>query len=198
MRLITKHVISEPFKPDKLELSDLLVIEQIRADDESAFDTLFTTWYGKLYAYAFSVLQNEVQAEEVVQTVFCRIWEKRRQWQIHTSMKAYLYGSVYHQCMDGLRRTKQVRKYQRHILQSSTDRAGAPASDKAELKDLEVKLQHALSQLPHQCRAIFQLSRFGGLKYHEIAKQLGISQKTVEAQVSKALKHLRDRLSDFL
>ena len=198
MRLITKHVISEPFKPDKLELSDLLVIEQIRAGDESAFDTLFTTWYGKLYAYAFSVLQNEVQAEEVVQTVFCRIWEKRRQWQVHTSMKAYLYGSVYHQCMDGLRRTKQVQKYQRHVLQNSTDGVGTRASDKAELKDLEAKLQYALSQLPHQCRAIFQLSRFGGLKYHEIAKQLGISQKTVEAQISKALKHLRDQLSDFL
>ena len=181
-----------------MELSDLLVIEQIRADDESAFDTLFTAWYGKLYAYAFSVLQNEVQAEEVVQTVFCRIWEKRRQWQVHTSLKAYLYGSVYHQCMDGLRRTKQVQKYQRHVLQSSTEGQGTSASDKAELKDLEAKLRDALSQLPDQCRAIFQLSRFGGLKHREIAQQLGLSQKTVEAQVSKALKHLRDQLSDFL
>lgn len=181
-----------------MEHSDLLVIEQIRAGDESAFDALFTTWYGKLQAYAFSVLQNELQAEEVVQTVFCRIWEKRRQWQVHTSMKAYLYGSVYHQCMDGLRRAKQVRKYQRHVLQNNNEAQGAPASGKAELKELEIKLQYALSQLPDQCRAIFQLSRFGGLKYREIAEQLNLSVKTVEAQVSRALKHLRDQLIDFL
>lgn len=181
-----------------MERSDLLAIEQIRADDESAFDALFTTWYGKLYAYAFSVLQNETHAEEVVQTVFCRIWEKRRQWQIHTSMKAYLYGSVYHQCMDGMRRVKQARKYQRHVLQNNTEGQGIPAFGKAELKELEAKLQYALSQLPDQCRAIFQLSRFGGLKHREIAEQLGLSQKTVEAQVGKALKHLRDQLADFL
>jgi RNA polymerase sigma-70 factor (ECF subfamily) len=182
-----------------LEFSDLPGIEeQIRAGNESAFDALFTAWYGKLQAYAFSVLQNESQAEEVVQTVFCRIWEKRRQWRVHTSMKAYLYGSVYHQCMDGLRRTKQVRKHQRHVLQSSTEAQAAPASGKAELKELETRLQVALSQLPDQCRAIFQLSRFGGLKYREIAEQLGLSVKTVEAQVSKALKHLRDQLTDLL
>ena len=181
-----------------MERSDLLVIEQIRAGDEAAFDALFTAWYGKLQAYAFSVLQNEAQAEEAVQTVFCRIWEKRRQWQVHTSMKAYLYGCVYHQCMDGLRRVKQVRKYQRHVLQGSTEGQAAPASGKAELKELEARLQHALSQLSDQCRAIFQLSRFGGLKYREIAEQLNISIKTVEAQVSKALKHLRDQLTDLL
>jgi RNA polymerase sigma-70 factor (ECF subfamily) len=181
-----------------LERSDLLVIEQIKAGDEAAFDALFTAWYGKLQAYAFSVLQNEAQAEEAVQTLFCRIWERRRQWQVHTSMKAYLYGSVYHQCMDGLRRVKQVRKYQRHVLESNIEGQAAPASGKAELKELEARLQHALSQLPDQCRAIFQLSRFGGFKYREIAEQLNISIKTVEAQVSKALKHLRDQLTDLL
>jgi RNA polymerase sigma-70 factor, ECF subfamily len=113
-------------------------------------------------------------------------------------MKAFLYCSVYHQCMDGLRRVKQVQKYQRHVLQCTFEGQAAPASGKAELKELEARLQHALSQLPGQCRAIFQLSRFGGLKYREIAEQLGISIKTVEAQVCKALKHLRDQLADLL
>lgn len=180
-----------------MESSDLLVMEQIRAGNETAFDALFTAWYGKLQAYAFSVLQNEAQAEEVVQIVFCHIWEKRRQWQITSSLKAYLYGSVYHRCIDGLRRNKHAQKYQRHVL-LNTDAQAAPASGKAELKELEAKLQYALSQLPGQCRAIFQLSRFGGLKYREIADQLGLSVKTVEANVSRALKHLRDQLTDYL
>jgi RNA polymerase sigma-70 factor (ECF subfamily) len=181
-----------------LEQNDLLVIKQIRAGDGAAFDALFTAWHGKLLTYAFSVLQNEAQAEEVVQTVFCRIWEKRRQWEVHTSMKAYLYGSVYNRCIDGLRQNERMNKYHRHVIQNnSADKAG-PASGKAELKELEAKLQYALSQLPGQCRAIFQLSRFGGLKYREIAEQLDISVKTVEAQMTKALKHLRDQLSEFL
>jgi RNA polymerase sigma-70 factor (ECF subfamily) len=84
------------------------------------------------------------------------------------------------------------------VLQNNTEGQGIPAFGKAELKELEAKLQYALSQLPDQCRAIFQLSRFGGLKHREIAEQLGLSQKTVEAQVGKALKHLRDQLADFL
>ena len=117
-----------------MEPSDLVVIEQIRAGNEVAFDALFTAWYGKLHSYAFSVLQNEALAEEVVQTVFCRIWENRSKWQVHTSMKAYLYGSVYHQCMDVLRRAKQVVKYQRHV-QHSINAHTAPASGKAELKE---------------------------------------------------------------
>jgi RNA polymerase sigma-70 factor (ECF subfamily) len=181
-----------------LEPSDLLVIEKIRAGNESAFDDLFTAWYGKLQVYALSVLQNDAQAEEVVQTVFCRIWEKRRQWHVRTNIKAYLYGSVYNQCMDGLRQAKQVRKYQRHVLQNNNEGQAAPASGKAELKELEARLQVALSQLPDQCRAIFQLSRIGGLKYREIAEQLGISIKTVEANICRALKHLRDELNDLL
>ena len=180
-----------------MESSDLLIIEQIRAGNETAFDNLFTAWYGKLQAYAFSVLQNESQAEEVVQAVFCRIWEKRRQWAVQTSLKAYLYGSVYHRCIDGLRRNKNAQKYQRHVLQHTEGQA-APASGKAELKELEAKLQHALSQLPDQCRAIFQLSRFGGLKYREIADLLGLSIKTVEANLCRALKHLRNQLTDYL
>ncbi|MBO9205441.1 MULTISPECIES: RNA polymerase sigma factor [Niastella] len=181
-----------------MEPSDLLVIEQIRAGNETAFDALFTAWYGKLQAYAFSVLQNETLAEEAVQNVFCRLWEKRQQWQVHTSMKAFLYISVYHQCMDGLRRVKRVRKYEHHVLQNTAEGLAAPAFGKAELNELEARLQHALSQLPDQCRAIFQLSRYGGMKYREIAEQLGISIKTVEANLCRALKHLRDQLADYL
>ena len=72
------------------------------------------------------------------------------------------------------------------------------ASDKVQLSQLEGRLQQVLDELPDQCRAIFQLSRFGELKYREIAEQLGISVKTVEAQMSKALKLLRLKLADFL
>lgn len=181
-----------------MELSDLSLIGLITRGDEQAFDRLFTDWYGKLYTYAYTVLRDETKAEEAVQAVFCRIWEKREQLQVHSSIKAYLYGSVYNECMNWPRQEKHVKAHRLHVLRSN-DRAEADnAAGKAEMGELEQKLKQALDELPDQCRAIFQLSRFGGLKYREIADQLDLSVKTVEAQVSKALKQLRSKLADFL
>ena len=181
-----------------MELSDLSLIGLITRGDEQAFDRLFTDWYGKLYTYAYSVLSDETKAGEAVQAVFCRIWEKRAQLQVHSSIKAYLYGSVYNECMNWLRREKQVKAHRIHVLRSSNRAEADNAAGKVEMGELEEKLKQAMDELPDQCRAIFQLSRFGGLKYREIAGQLNLSVKTVEAQVSKALKQLRSKLADFL
>jgi RNA polymerase sigma-70 factor (ECF subfamily) len=182
-----------------LESNDLSFIGSVVQDDEQAFEKLFTDWYGSLHAYACSMLKDESLAGEVVQGVFCRIWEKREQLRIQTSIKAYLFGSVYHECVSWLRRKKTRQAYQSHVLRSpGKDRAVENATDKAELGQLEGRFRQALDELPDQCKAIFQLSRFGELKYREIAEQLGLSVKTVEAQMSKALKLLRKKLADFL
>lgn len=169
--------------------------------DEQAFEKLFADWYGPLHAYACSVLKDEALAGEAVQAVFCRLWERREQLRVQYSVKAYLYGSVYHECVNWMRREKSKRSYRSGLLQrlgSSAGRSPENASDKAEVGELERRYQRALDELPTQCRAIFQLSRFSELKYREIAEQMGISVKTVEAQMSKALKLLRDKLADFL
>jgi RNA polymerase sigma-70 factor, ECF subfamily len=181
-----------------LELTDLLFTGSIVQGDEQAFERVFTEWFGRLHAYAFSVLRDDALAEEVVQSVFCRIWEKRGGLQVHTSLKAYLYGAVYHECVNWLRQEKNSKAHRSHVLRSSSQTAAETAADKTELGQLEKRLQQALDELPDQCRAIFQLSRFGELKYREIADQLGLSVKTVETQMSKALKLLRHKLADFL
>jgi RNA polymerase sigma-70 factor (ECF subfamily) len=181
-----------------LESSELLFTGSVVQNDEQAFEKVFTEWFGRLHAYAFSVLKDEALAEEVVQSVFCRIWEKRDRLQVRTSLKAYLYGSVYHECVDWLRQEKNSKAHRSHVLRSNNQAAVETAAGKTELGQLEKRLQQALDELPDQCRAIFQLSRFGELKYREIAEQLGLSIKTVEAQMSKALKLLRQKLADFL
>ena len=178
-------------------MSDLSHIGLIAEGNEQAFDKLFTDWFGKLYTYAFSVLRDEAMAEEAVQAVFCRVWEKRDQLQVRSSLKAYLYGSVYHECMNWHRHEKYVKAHRSYVMRSEQPSVNN-ASGKAELGELEIRLKQALDELPEQCRAIFQLSRFGGLKYREIAEQLDLSVKTVEAQVSRALKELRNKLGDFL
>jgi RNA polymerase sigma-70 factor (ECF subfamily) len=163
-----------------------------------AFEKVFTDWFGHLYAYAMSVVKDDETAEEVVQAVFCRIWEKRDRLQVHASLKAYLYGSVYHECMDWLRHRKRVEAHRRHTIHTGSRGMTESAAARVELGELEKKLQQAIDELPDQCRAIFCLSRYGELGYKEIAEQLGISVKTVEAQISKALKRLRKKLADFL
>jgi RNA polymerase sigma-70 factor, ECF subfamily len=174
-------------------------------NDEQAFEQIFTGYYDSLYAYACSILKDNDLAEEAVQSVFCKIWERRAQLRVQTSLRAYLYGSVYHECVNWIRQERHRKIHRRHVLHSNGQGGGDHAAGrmdhaagKTQLSQLEQRLQQALDELPDQCRAIFQLSRFGELKYREIAEQLGLSVKTVEAQVSKALKLLREKLADFL
>jgi RNA polymerase sigma-70 factor (ECF subfamily) len=184
-----------------LEANDLFPIRSDVQADEQVFEKLFADWYGPLYAYACSVLRDGSLAKEAVQAVFSRLWERREQLQVQTSLKAYLYGCVYHECVNWMRREKRRRDYRSGVLARLGSEAGKSpenASDRVEAVELERRFQRALDELPKQCRAIFQLSRFSGLKYREIADQLGISVKTVEAQMGKALKLLRQRLADYL
>jgi RNA polymerase sigma-70 factor (ECF subfamily) len=191
-----------------LEANDLILVGSGAQADDQAFEKLFIDWYGPLHGYASSVLRDENQAEEAVQAVFCRLLERWGQLRIQTSMKAYLYGCVYHECVTWMRREKSRRAFRTGVLAwlgmtgggaagRASDKAGR-ASDNVEARELEQRFERALDKLPKQCRAIFQLSRFSGLKYREIAEQLGISVKTVETQMAKALRHLRRQLADFL
>jgi RNA polymerase sigma-70 factor (ECF subfamily) len=184
-----------------LEANDLILAGSGVQTDEQVFEKLFVDWYGPLLAYACSVLKDESLAGEAVQAVFSRLWERREQVRIQASLKAYLYGSVYHECMSSLRREKTRRGYRSGLMMRlgrDAEKSTENAFDKAEAGQLEQQFQRALDEMPPQCKAIFQLSRFSGLKYREIADQLGISVKTVEAQMGKALKLLRQRLSDYL
>ena len=167
-------------------------------DTGEVYERMFAEWYGNLYRYAFSVLKDAAAAEEVVQSVFCLIWEKRERLQLHTSLKAYLFGCVYHECVNWIRQQKKARTHLLHLWHSTSRQMANGANAGIEYGELEKRLDKALNELPERCRAIFFLSRMGQLGYKEIAMQLGISVKTVEGQMSKALKHLRKRLADLL
>ncbi|WP_305807530.1 RNA polymerase sigma factor, partial [Staphylococcus hominis] len=86
-----------------------VLLQSMAISNEQEFEKLFTDWFGGLHAYAFSLMKDDVEAEEVVQTVFCRLWERREKLPEASSPKAYLYGCVYHACVDQLRRRKTER-----------------------------------------------------------------------------------------
>jgi len=168
-----------------------------QTNSDTAFEHLFKTHYKALHAYALMLLKDVDIAEEVVQSMFLKLWEKRSLLDVQTSVKAYLYKCVYHDSLNLLKHEQVKSKYEDFTVRTMNIYHEA-ASNKVELSELQMELKLAMEALPAQCRMIFQMSRFEELKYKEIAERLGISVKTVENQMGKALRILRVKLVDFL
>lgn len=157
---------------------------------------VFKTHYPMLCRYAHSYLNDRDEAEEVVQAAFIHLWERRQSIGILTSLKAYLFQTIRNRCLNVIKHEKVK---QQHAEQQSRAGAGYESGESPVLSDeLEHRIQWAIAQLPDQCRLVFKLSRFEELKYNEIANQLNISVKTVESQMGKALKQMREHLKEFL
>lgn len=168
----------------------------IRQGNEAAFERVFKLYFKNLHAYAYTFIKEDITAEEIVQNVFFRIWEKRDELQIDDSLKAYLYRSVHNESLNHIKHQKVKSSFQEHY--SNHAEASNDASATMIASELEIQIQKAINELPQQCRIIFQLSRFEQLKYQQIADQLNISVKTVENQMGKALKVMRLKLVEFL
>lgn len=169
----------------------------LKPHENADFEVLFKTHYKALHAYATVILKDENDAEEIVQQLFLKLWEKRELLWVQTSLKAYLYKSVYHDSLNYLKHQKVKAKYH-DFVQHGMDNRYATGADRLALTELQYQINLALNDLPEQCRTIFQMSRFEELKYREIAEALGLSIKTVENQMGKALRIMRVKLADFL
>ncbi len=179
-----------------LEINNPQLIVQLLAGDEGTFERVYKHFLRPLHVYAISILKDEDVAEGAVQNVFLKLLERRHKLTLSGSVQAYLYGAVYNECLNNIRHQKVKANHQQYVMHVIKDNEGTGAG--MELLDLKEKLQQALNQLPEGCRTVFQLSRFEELKYQEIADRLGISIKTVEAQMGKALRILRVKLVDYL
>lgn len=170
--------------------------QYLNKDREIEFEIVFKKHFKNLHAYACTIVRDEVMAEEMVQNVFCRLWEKTDQIEIRESVSGYLYRSVYHESLNYLKHLKVREAYQSYAIHQMENTNNT--SHNLELRELESRLEIALKELPEKCRTIFQMSRFEELKYQEIADRLELPVKTVENQMGKALRLLRVKLVDFL
>ncbi len=180
-----------------MNLPEQQQIEALLAGDLTAFEMIFRTYYQPLCSYAYTFLQDKEEAEEIVQSTFLSVWEKRQTLSIHTGVKPYLYAMVRNACLNVIKHEKIKQK---HAVEEI---ALAPQSydsvtQAVATSELEVRIKEAMEKLPEQCRLVFKLSRFEELKYGEIATHLNISVKTVENHMGKALKIMRDELKDYL
>lgn len=155
---------------------------------------IFREWYTPLVRFADSLLRDTDMAEDCVQRVFIRVWEKREEIAIELSVKAYFYRAVRNACLNVIKHRKVEAEYSREHLAFS----GISSEMDTETGELEQAIARAIASLPDQCRKVFELSRFEGMKYAEIAEGLNISVKTVENHMGKALRMMRSELGDYL
>ena len=175
--------------------SETHIIKGIRAGRESAFDQLFQEYYRSLSVFALKYISDLEVAKEIVQDLFVHLYENRKSLFISTSLESYLYQSVRNRCLNQIKQQKTQKK---HLDQYQSEQEST-----VDLEDLirETELEHhifkVVSSLPPQCQNIFNMSRVKGLSNSEIAEQLNISKRTVETQISNALKVLREKLGNL-
>lgn len=173
------------------------LLEAFAKGDKKAFEKLFKEYYDPACRYVIRVIRDSDTTEEIVQATFVNLWEKREMIRSDISFRSYLFRAAYNTALNYIKHQKVVA---RHVA-SKQDRISEVRRNFVSHQpdfELQKRIENAVDSLPPQCQRVFRLSREEGLKYHEIADELGISKKTVEVHMGKALKILRDNLGDYL
>lgn len=177
-------------------MEDPRLLEKLRAGDEGAFDEVFRLWYATLVRVGTALLRDVDAAEEVAQDVMHELWRRRETLEPDVSVRGYLLRSIRNRCLNHLRHLRVRRETEADV--EALYEAPLSADQPIVAQELAEAVRVAFDELPPRCREVFELSRIRGLKYAEIAEALGISQKTVEAQMGKALRVMRERLAAWL
>lgn len=183
-------------KTNLLELhDDKQLFLRIKQGDKPDFDILFRKYYAQLVRFALGYLHDGEIAEEIVQDVFVRIWENAPRIEIETSVLAYLYSSVRYSALNHIKHQGIKQKYIQEQQASNTEELSF--EEKVNIEFFRKILIAAVAALPEKCREIFEMAKFEGLTYDEIADYLQVSAKTVENQMGIALKKLREEMLPY-
>lgn len=169
---------------------------RVRAGDVRALEQAFRAYYSSMCSFVCVQVGSAETAEDLVQDVFLRIWQTRHRLDANGSLRNLLYRSAHNAAINHLKHRAIEARWQ-HARQSDAE-ATSSYHDPASYREVSTAVDHALSVLPERCRLIFTMSRQHGLSYSEIADTLGVSVKTVETQMGRALKSLRAQLSTHL
>ena len=184
------------------QYSEKELLQNLAAGEESSFEILYDTYYKRLYHFALHYLNDEELSKDIVQDVFSITWEDHRKFENVSNVSSWIYTLTKNQCLKKIDRLKVKQKHadilkyrQLNIIQNAlTDLDTSPVI----FDEINAIVNHTLSALSPQSRQIFEMSRFENMKNREIAEKLDISQKSVEAHITKALKHLKKALKNYL
>ncbi len=180
------------------------LLEQLCRGDQKAFESLFRSYFGQLLQYAKEILKDHDMAQEMAEEAFVKLWENREKLNINTSLRAYLFRSIYNQCINHFKHQKIKDKYTlyfKHYIEpqqyNNAYSFDFPLSHILN-KEIEDLIERSINKLPQQCREIFIMSRYEDMRNDKIAEVLGVSVSTVKTQISRALVKLRKDLQESL
>lgn len=171
--------------------------EQLRKGDPNAFRQLFHYYGGKLYAFAFSYLKDEVEAEEVVQDVFYKLWKNHDKLQTDKSIQSYLFTIAFNSVKKAFLRKSKDEAY-KHALVDELDSMDESGDFEQRYQTVLQKLDLFIEEMPERRRQIFIARKREGKSQKQIAEEMGISVKTVENQITEAMKFLKLRFEQEL
>ena len=180
---------------NEVSKEELFIVEQLISGDEKALKYFFDTYYDDLCNFVNAYVRDTDLSEDIVQDVFIYLWENRKNLKLGSSVKSYLYTSSKNKSLNHIRNLKNHDRIKGQIVTHLE--ISKEADDFLEYKDLKKLLAHVIGQLPDKCRKIYQLSRDQGLSNSEIAEKLSISVKTVENQITIAIRKIRDFLKPY-
>lgn len=176
-------------------------IYSLRRGEKKTFEAVYTEFFGVLYHLCIHYLHNEKAAEEIVQDTFLKLWEIRETLNENINLQNFVYTITKNNCLNYLRNQKVSLKYQQNLkyleMQFNYE-ALEKLGNYLQFEELRGNIDNAIARLPVELEETFKLSRFEELSYREIADKQGISIKTVESRISKALRILRIELKDYL
>jgi RNA polymerase sigma-70 factor, ECF subfamily len=173
-----------------------IIVSRLINKDKRAFELVFNQYFNVMVLYANRFMDTREEAEEMAQEVFVKFWEKCDTLSPDSSIKSYLYRSVHNSCLNAIKHEKVKDGYKQHVI-NYMESSYQDSIETTDPDSIRQRIHDEIDKLPPRCCEIFKLSRFEGLKYQEIADHLEISVKTVEVQMGKALKVLRESLKDL-
>ncbi|MBC9797319.1 RNA polymerase sigma-70 factor [Sinomicrobium weinanense] len=178
------------------------LIYLVKQGDERAFETLYHLYANNLFVIAKSYLRDDYLAEEVVQDIFISLWDRRKDLHIRGNMGGYLFKMVKNRCLDILRKPRKLVSMEDEatLLENKINFKALQDKEASFLleEELEKRIEEAVALLPKTCKKVFLKTKMDGLNYKQTAEELHISVKTVESHMTKALKHMRLHLREFL
>lgn len=178
-------------------LNDLLLLKKIREGDIKTFEDIFRRYYSPLLFFSVSITGRIDVAEEIIQDLFYVLWKERENLQIIRSLKGYLYGAVRNRSLQYCEHRRITENYKESVCALGIEITDLDPQENLEYKELEEIVKKTMEKMPDRRLRIFKMHRFESRKYLEIAELLSLSVKTVEAEISKALKALRKEIEFY-
>ncbi len=172
-------------------MDDSLIKARLKRRDKKTFDSIFTYYYSGLCTYAYKYIKDRARVEDIVQDFFVCFWANCTDLEVSGPLKSYFFGAVKNRCLDEIKHDSVKSRYKDQVINLSSENDGENCYAEAELLEI---IEKTIAKLQPRTRDIFTMSRIQGQSNKEISALLGISKRTVEIQISKALKELKKYL----